>query len=122
MSIGLATVKKWLTDVRAEKTKRQSDGVSPADRQYNVYAAVAFAALMIGVGVPQWWRTTRVYRASLPYGDIGKFDYTTVILPVSVSLIAADDSIEAVMDEDKIEKKIENLVTKDFHRMKVSLK
>ena len=33
-------------------------------------AAAAYALVMVGVGLPVWWKTTEVYRAHLPYSDI----------------------------------------------------
>jgi len=33
-------------------------------------AAAAYALVMVGIGLPVWWKTTEVYRAHLPYSDI----------------------------------------------------
>ena len=35
-------------------------------------AAAAYAGVMLVLGLPVWWRTTEVYRAPLPYFEIGE--------------------------------------------------
>ena len=41
-----------------------------AEKKKNIYAALGFGFVCVVVGVPLWWRTTEVYRVSLPYTDI----------------------------------------------------
>lgn len=33
-------------------------------------AALSFAAIVVVLGLPLWWKTTETYRAALPYVDI----------------------------------------------------
>ncbi|XP_063979465.1 GPI transamidase component PIG-S [Diachasmimorpha longicaudata] len=42
----------------------------PVDEKYRVYASIAFALLLLGVGIPLWWHTTAVPRVALPYSGI----------------------------------------------------
>ncbi|XP_058168870.1 GPI transamidase component PIG-S [Anopheles ziemanni] len=36
----------------------------------HIYATIAFIVIIIVIGVPMWWKTTEVYRVSLPYTEI----------------------------------------------------
>ncbi|KAH3789016.1 GPI transamidase component PIG-S-like isoform X2 [Dreissena polymorpha] len=56
-----------------------------ADKKTNVYAAVGVGFVCLVVGLPLWWKTTEVYRVSLPYSDIDtlagtKIQYTVDII------------------------------------------
>ena len=35
-----------------------------------MYAAVGVGFVCVIIGLPLWWKTTEVYRVSLPYSDI----------------------------------------------------
>lgn len=35
-----------------------------------MYAAVGVGFVCLAIGLPLWWKTTEVYRVSLPYSDI----------------------------------------------------
>ena len=41
-----------------------------AEKSTQAYVALSVAFVCIVVGVPLWWKTTEVYRVSLPYGEI----------------------------------------------------
>ncbi|XP_058055557.1 GPI transamidase component PIG-S [Anopheles bellator] len=43
---------------------------SPEDDSIHIYATIAFVVIIILIGVPMWWKTTEVYRVSLPYAEI----------------------------------------------------
>ncbi|XP_053679309.1 GPI transamidase component PIG-S [Anopheles nili] len=36
----------------------------------HIYATIAFIVIIIVIGVPMWWKSTEVYRVSLPYDEI----------------------------------------------------
>uniref|UniRef100_A0A182Q707 GPI transamidase component PIG-S n=1 Tax=Anopheles farauti TaxID=69004 RepID=A0A182Q707_9DIPT len=40
----------------------------------HIYATIAFIIVIIVIGVPMWWKTTEVYRVSLPYAEIRALD------------------------------------------------
>uniref|UniRef100_A0A182NLH8 uS12 prolyl 3-hydroxylase n=1 Tax=Anopheles dirus TaxID=7168 RepID=A0A182NLH8_9DIPT len=40
----------------------------------HIYATIAFIVIIIVIGVPMWWKTTEVYRVSLPYAEIRALD------------------------------------------------
>uniref|UniRef100_A0A182JXQ6 uS12 prolyl 3-hydroxylase n=1 Tax=Anopheles christyi TaxID=43041 RepID=A0A182JXQ6_9DIPT len=40
----------------------------------HIYATIAFILIIIVIGVPMWWKTTEVYRVSLPYSEIRALD------------------------------------------------
>eukprot|EP00058_Branchiostoma_floridae_P026795 XP_002612286.1 hypothetical protein BRAFLDRAFT_104876 [Branchiostoma floridae] len=52
-----------------------------------VYATLGVALVVVVIGVPLWWKTTEVYRASLPYADIGELKGTQVIYKVGVEFV-----------------------------------
>jgi len=41
-----------------------------SEKRTNVYAAVGVGFVCVIIGLPLWWKTTEVYRVSLPYSDI----------------------------------------------------
>ena len=41
-----------------------------SEKDTQAYAALGVAFVCIVVGLPLWWKTTEVYRVSLPDGDI----------------------------------------------------
>jgi len=43
-----------------------------------MYAAIGVGFVCIVVGIPLWWKTTEVYRVSLPYSDIAELNNTKV--------------------------------------------
>ena len=48
------------------------------DKSIQHLAALSFGFLCIVIGVPLWWKTTEVYRVSLPYSDIADLSNTKV--------------------------------------------
>uniref|UniRef100_A0A1L8E3R1 Putative gpi transamidase complex n=1 Tax=Nyssomyia neivai TaxID=330878 RepID=A0A1L8E3R1_9DIPT len=64
----------------------QSDVKNPntnADK-YQIYASIVFIIVIIGIGVPMWWKTTEVYRVNLPYDSINKLTVTPIVSSSSV--------------------------------------
>ncbi|XP_049284416.1 GPI transamidase component PIG-S-like isoform X1 [Anopheles funestus] len=54
-------------------TAEQSEAGSSAREDaaaIHIYATIAFIVIIIVIGVPMWWKTTEVYRVSLPYSEI----------------------------------------------------
>ncbi len=41
-------------------------------RTFGHLAAASYLLLMLAVGLPIWWRTTEVYRVTLPYAEIDR--------------------------------------------------
>jgi hypothetical protein len=48
------------------------------DKTIQTYAALGIGIVCILFGVPLWWKTTEVYRVSLPYSDIAELSKTQV--------------------------------------------
>lgn len=57
----------------------------------NHSAAAAYAALMVAVGLPVWWKTTEVYRAALPYADIAALGELDTRQRVDVFLVCLEE-------------------------------
>uniref|UniRef100_A0A2M4BID8 Putative gpi transamidase complex n=1 Tax=Anopheles marajoara TaxID=58244 RepID=A0A2M4BID8_9DIPT len=47
-----------------------SSSSTQEDDAIHIYATIAFIVIIIVIGVPMWWKTTEVYRVSLPYDEI----------------------------------------------------
>ena len=43
-----------------------------AEKDTQAFAALGVAFVCIVIGVPLWWKTTEVYRVSLPHSEITK--------------------------------------------------
>ena len=56
----------------------------------SIWAAASFALVMILVGGPVWWKTTEVYRASLPYEAIESLAHEADRFKINVQLISTD--------------------------------
>ncbi|XP_066267984.1 GPI transamidase component PIG-S-like isoform X2 [Branchiostoma lanceolatum] len=61
--------------------------VASTEAVTQVYATLGVALVVVVIGVPLWWKTTEVYRATLPYGDIGQLKDTQVIYNVGVEFV-----------------------------------
>ncbi|OWF35994.1 GPI transamidase component PIG-S-like [Mizuhopecten yessoensis] len=63
------------------------------DRTTQTYAALGVGFVCVVIGLPLWWKTTEVYRVSLPYGDIADLSNTKVKYTVDVAIINGDQSL-----------------------------
>ncbi|BFF92851.1 GPI transamidase component PIG-S-like [Drosophila madeirensis] len=54
------------TSVSTVKPKRKDK----SEDKYRIGATIAFIVVIIGIGVPMWWKTTTVYRVTLPSNAI----------------------------------------------------
>ena len=61
----------------------------PELRQHS--AAAAYAAMMVVVGLPVWWRTTEVYRAPLPYAEIEELEQLDTRQQADVFLLTLEE-------------------------------
>ena len=54
-------------------------------------ASASYVFIMLVLGVPVWWKTTEVYRVSLPYEDIDELSQTVpTTLKVNLLLVTTD--------------------------------
>ncbi|XP_034114711.1 GPI transamidase component PIG-S-like isoform X1 [Drosophila albomicans] len=51
------------------KAKRK-DKLDNNEDKYRIAATIAFIVVIVGIGVPMWWKTTTVYRVNLPSSAI----------------------------------------------------
>lgn len=58
-----------------------------------MYAALGIGFVCIVIGIPLWWKTTEVYRVSLPYAEISDLSVTKFKYTVDVDIINADESL-----------------------------
>jgi len=57
---------------------------------HRIFAAIAYAVVLIVIGLPLWWKTTQVYRVSLPYSRIAALDNLDVALGMNISISTLD--------------------------------
>jgi phosphatidylinositol glycan class S len=55
-----------------------------------IFAAVAYVVVLIVIGLPLWWKTTEVYRVSLPYSRIAALDNLDVTQGMNISISTLD--------------------------------
>ncbi|XP_053657836.1 GPI transamidase component PIG-S [Anopheles marshallii] len=71
---------KAVNDMPTDKRRAHDDGTTEQSTAgssaredaaaIHIYATIAFIVIIIVIGVPMWWKTTEVYRVSLPYSEI----------------------------------------------------
>ncbi|XP_060573029.1 GPI transamidase component PIG-S-like [Ruditapes philippinarum] len=59
-----------------------------AEKRTNVQAAIGVGFVCLVVGLPLWWKTTEVYRVSLPYSDIDTLADTKIKYTVDLNVIS----------------------------------
>ena len=70
----------------------QSEKKYSVEKKWGLLSSASYAVLMLVIGVPMWWKTTEVYRVSLPYFEIK--DLTHILnlnLKVDIKLISTYD-------------------------------
>ncbi|XP_059610001.1 GPI transamidase component PIG-S-like isoform X1 [Phlebotomus argentipes] len=89
--------------------------------KYQIYASAVFIVVIIGIGVPMWWKTTEVYRVSLPYEGINEL-HDTPIRPVSSIFIYTKDISRANLLVGELQGYFLNtsLLTVDFKAISLS--
>ncbi|CAB3220276.1 unnamed protein product [Arctia plantaginis] len=74
--------------------------------EYNrMLASASFVGVLIIIGLPLWWKTTEVYRVSLPYDKINSFDSLSHTITAELTVLANDDTTAS---------EIANLIEKAF--------
>lgn len=53
-------------------------------------ARLSFVAVILVIGVPMWWKTTEVYRVSLPYSEIEALTDTPIATQAKVFIYTWD--------------------------------
>lgn len=59
----------------------------------HVCASVSFIVIFILVGLPVWWKTTTVYRVTLPYNEIEALSCKTATHLINVEVVLADKKL-----------------------------
>ncbi|XP_077510166.1 phosphatidylinositol glycan anchor biosynthesis class S [Amblyomma americanum] len=59
----------------------------------HVCASVSFIIIFILVGLPVWWKTTTVYRVTLPYDEIEALSSKTATHLINVEVVLADKKV-----------------------------
>ncbi|XP_012548186.1 GPI transamidase component PIG-S isoform X2 [Bombyx mori] len=84
-----------------------------------MWASASFVGVLIIIGMPLWWKTTEVYRVSLPYEKISSFKPLSHFVTTELKVLANDDATaskivseiqKAFAESDIIKIKIEKTV------------
>ncbi|EDV90665.1 GH14258 [Drosophila grimshawi] len=54
--------------------------------KYRIAATIAFIVVIVGIGVPMWWKTTTVYRVSLPSSAIQRLSEQPIKTAVQIAI------------------------------------
>ncbi|XP_038213260.1 GPI transamidase component PIG-S isoform X2 [Zerene cesonia] len=56
-----------------------------------MWASASFVGVLIIIGVPLWWKTTEVFRVTLPYDQISSFDTDSHFITTELVVLANDE-------------------------------
>ncbi|XP_069683309.1 GPI transamidase component PIG-S [Periplaneta americana] len=79
-----------MTEKETSAVSSKEDDPENENEAYRIYAAIAYAVILIVIGLPLWWKTTEVYRVPLPYSRIGALDSLDVVLAMNISISTLD--------------------------------
>ncbi|XP_030559538.1 GPI transamidase component PIG-S-like isoform X2 [Drosophila novamexicana] len=60
--------------------------------KYRIAATIAFIVVIVGIGVPMWWKTTTVYRVNLPSSAIQRLSDQPIKTAVEVAIYTQQPS------------------------------
>lgn len=64
-----------------------------------MYSALSFAVMLVVVGIPLWWKTTEVYRVSLPYSEIDALETDSFRISLTIHVATLDkERNKAIID------------------------
>lgn len=78
-----------------KEESRQHNVVLPTDilsEDLRMWAALSFAVILLGIGIPLWWKTTEVYRVSLPYSKIDSLNQKQWKITMNIFVHTKDPS------------------------------
>lgn len=85
---GSSTSHQGSCDEQNSKQTSDTSKTIKEDEDIRIYAAIAFAFLLIVVGLPLWWKTTEVYRVHVPYGRIDDLREAEIMFPMSITVFS----------------------------------
>lgn len=68
------------SSLEVEKPKNDSS------EALRMWSAISFSVLILGLGIPLWWKTTEVYRVALPFEEIEELQYLEPRMSVNFSV------------------------------------
>lgn len=79
---------------------QKQESVSEAEESNRMWASASFVGVLFIIGVPLWWKTTEVYRVSLPYAKINDFNTENHFITTELTVLANDDRTAADVARD----------------------
>ncbi|PFX17280.1 GPI transamidase component PIG-S-like isoform X1 [Stylophora pistillata] len=83
----------------------ESDGRALSEKRTQAFVSLSVAVIFICIGLPLWWNTTKVYRASLPYDEIEQLNQLKVRYVVNLKVVLFGQQDPVALKEE-IEKKL----------------
>ncbi|XP_061171873.1 GPI transamidase component PIG-S-like [Saccostrea echinata] len=68
------------------------DASEDKDKSIQHIAAISFGVICIVIGIPLWWKTTEVYRVSLPYSEIAELSNSKFQFTVDIDVLNLETS------------------------------
>ena len=56
-----------------------------------MYSALSFCIMLVLLGIPLWWKTTEVYRVSLPYSQIDELGDLNFQIQMNIHVVTLDE-------------------------------
>lgn len=78
--------------------KKSTDSNLISDEQ--MYSALSFCIMLVLVGIPLWWKTTEVYRVSLPYSEMETLTEHNFKIQMNIDIGTIHESRGASLIED----------------------
>nr|CAD7408453.1 unnamed protein product [Timema cristinae] len=86
-TVKMETEKLFMNSGDGDKNTKSAEEGTEKSR---IYAALAFFGIMIVIGVPLWWKTTEVYRVSLPYSRIAALEKLDIFIGFNLTIVLSD--------------------------------
>lgn len=76
---------------KAQAAHPSSSSSKMSAESLSIAAAASYAILMVVIGLPIWFKTTEVYRVTLPYAQIQDLSDLQFQLKVTLQLVSMDN-------------------------------
>ncbi|XP_048746599.2 GPI transamidase component PIG-S-like [Ostrea edulis] len=70
----------------------EATGSEDEDKSIQHFAALSIGFICVVIGIPLWWKTTEVYRVSLPYSDIADLSKTKFQFTIDIDVLNLEKS------------------------------
>ncbi|XP_037948214.1 GPI transamidase component PIG-S-like isoform X1 [Teleopsis dalmanni] len=75
-----------MDEVKRKSVTKEYDDADIEEDKYRMYSSMSFMIVVILIGIPMWWKTTEVYRVSLPSYNILGLSENPIKTSVSIGI------------------------------------